>query len=604
MASSDALPGAAAATAEAQGSDAWAGCLLGLALVLPWWLPLLGNASATFFKEALTLVLVGFAGVAAAWPDRRDPNARVHPLALATLVLALVLVVHALAFDYAWRKALLAASGLATFWISLRTSAHLREQDGKRAFDRLAACVATAALGSCVFAGLQLFGLDAAVPGVLPRSGDRLSGNVDQANQFADLLWLGAIAVVWLAATEVLPWTLAAATLIVLEFFVVTSGSRTVWVYVAFALALGSAAWLTLGGDNARGRLAIGLVAIALSQVAISVLVVTTHMLAPLQITAAEQRIGTDSADESTSERLWFWRSGLATAADHPVLGVGIGRLAGSAREHVVAASAVPLHSADAHAHNLFVQVAAEMGFPVALVLFGALVAWAVLAWRRRPPSASNIAGLAMAGVMLIHANLEHPFAYLYVLALFGAIVGQVAWRSETPSPALSRVGLPPAAPRIVSFLVIVAAIVGYITYMPVERATQVLQRQVGRGEPPRPENELAARLNAVQNWSPYADFAETLGLMASVPTEKNAAALADRCEQAVAIAPTPYFLARCAADLYVAGRPERAANFVDSLCKAYPEAVGVLEQSTAFVAGITPAADGLISTCSPATRP
>ncbi len=212
MASSDALPGAPAASAEAQGSDAWAGCLLGLALVLPWWLPLLGNASATFFKEALTLVLVGFAGVAAAWPDRRDPNARVHPLALATLVLALVLVVHALVFDHAWRKALLAASGLATFWISLRTSAHLRERDGKRAFDGLAACVATAALGSCVFAGLQLFGLDAAVPGVLPRAGDRLSGNVDQANQFADLLWLGAIAVVWLAATEVLPWTLAAAT--------------------------------------------------------------------------------------------------------------------------------------------------------------------------------------------------------------------------------------------------------------------------------------------------------------------------------------------------------------------------------------------------------
>ena len=40
MASSDALPGAAAALAEAQGSDAWAGRLLGLALVLPWWLPL------------------------------------------------------------------------------------------------------------------------------------------------------------------------------------------------------------------------------------------------------------------------------------------------------------------------------------------------------------------------------------------------------------------------------------------------------------------------------------------------------------------------------------------------------------------------------------
>ena len=132
----------------------------------------------------------------------------------------------------------------------------------------------------------------------------------------------------------------------------------------------------------------------------------------------------------------------------------------------------------------------------------------------------------------------------------------------------------------------------------------QVLQRQVARGEPLRPDNELIARLNAVQDWSPYADFAETLGLMASVPTNKNAAALADRCEQAVAFAPTPYFLARCAADLQVAGRPDRAANFVTSLCKAYPDSVDVLRQSTAFVSRVTPAAAELESTCSPAVRP
>ena len=98
--------------------------------------------------------------------------------------------------------------------------------------------------------------------------------------------------------------------------------------------------------------------------------------------------------------------------------------------------------------------------------------------------------------------------------------------------------------------------------------------------------------------------FAETLGLMASVPTEKTAAALADRCEEAVAYAPTPYFLARCAADLQVAGRPERAANFVTSLCKAYPDSVAALQQSTAFVATFTPAAGALVSNCSATVRP
>ncbi len=205
---------------------------------------------------------------------------------------------------------------------------------------------------------------------------------------------------------------------------------------------------------------------------------------------------------------------------------------------------------------------------------------------------------------MLIHANLEHPFAYLYVLALFGAIVGQVAWRSDTPSPASSLVGLPPNAPRIASFLLIVAAIVGYITYMPVERAMQVLQRQVVRGEPPRPDHELVARLNAVQDWSPYADFAETLGLMASVPTEKNAAALADRCEQAVAYAPTPYFLAPLRRRP-AGGRPAGASRELrDQPVQGLPRGRRRAPAIHRVRRRDHTARRGLVSTCSPATRP
>jgi len=49
---------------------------------------------------------------------------------------------------------------------------------------------------------------------------------------------------------------------------------------------------------------------------------------------------------------------------------------------------------------------------------------------------------------------------------------------------------------------------------------------------------------------------------------------------------------------------PQRAANYVTSLCKAYPESVGVLQQSTAFVTGVTPAAGGLMSNCGPVVRP
>ena len=300
-----------------------------------------------------------------------------------------------------------------------------------------------------------------------------------------------------------------------------------------------------------------------------------------MRITTAEQRSeGGDSA-ESNRQRLWFWRSGLATAGEHPWLGVGVGRLAGAARERVLATPDAPVHGADAHAHNLVVQIAAELGIPAGLAVLAGVVAWLALAWRSAPLAASTLAAIAMACVMLVHANLEHPFAYLYVLALFGAIAGQIPMPANRSIAAALGAKRPPQATRFAAFVLVAAGIVGYVTFMPVERATQVLKRQVAAGEAPHPDNELAARLNAVHDWSPYADFADTLGLMASVPTEKSAAMLAARCENAVRFAPTPYLLARCAADLQVAGHGERADNFARSLCRIYPEAEPVLARAS-----------------------
>jgi O-antigen ligase len=590
-----ALPVTASASVAADGSDDWSRSALALALVLPWWLPILGSASATFYKEILTLLLVGFAGVIALSPARR-PDKRVHPLAATALVLALVVVLQGAVIEGTWRKGAMILVGLVVFWVCLRCGLQLRERLGDKAFAWLTRCAAIAALGSCVFAALQMLGLDETVPGVVRRAGSsRLTGNVAQSNQFADLLWVAVIGVAWLVAVRRAHWAAGLAVVVVLEFFAVTSGSRTVWLYVGLsAAAAGMAAWRG-NGNEVRRRLAIGLIGIALAQVAISLVMSASGVLTAVNVTSSEGR--GDSA-ESNAQRLWFWRSGVAIAAEHPLLGVGAGRLAGALRERTLTSADAPRHGADAHAHNLFVQVAAELGIPAAIALAVGLGGWLLVGLRGPPLSASAVAALVMSGVMLIHANLEHPFSYLYVLALFGVVAAQVPTPGFALPSGLRRPTLPPQILRIVSFALIVAGIAAYISYMPVERATQVLRRQVGAGAPPHPDQELAARLNAVQPWSPYVDFAETIGLMVSVPNESTALELASRCERAVAFGPTPFLLARCAADLQVARQRERAADFARSLCRLYPEAAGVLQQSTAFVARTTPAAADLLSTC------
>ena len=65
-----------------QGSDQWARRCLAVALVAPWWLPLIGHASASFYKELLELLLIGFAGVLIAWPaERSDARLRIASIA-------------------------------------------------------------------------------------------------------------------------------------------------------------------------------------------------------------------------------------------------------------------------------------------------------------------------------------------------------------------------------------------------------------------------------------------------------------------------------------------------------------------------------------------
>ena len=74
-----------------------------------------------------------------------------------------------------------------------------------------------------------------------------------------------------------------------------------------------------------------GLIGLALVQVFFSATLTSTGILDSLKISTAEQRAQAGQED-SNGQRLWFWRSGLLTAAEHPMLGVGVGRLAGTSK--------------------------------------------------------------------------------------------------------------------------------------------------------------------------------------------------------------------------------------------------------------------------------
>ncbi len=121
-------------------------------------------------------------------------------------------------------------------------------------------------------------------------------------------------------------------------------------------------------------------------------------------------------ANFAVLERMAHWQSALAMWTDHPWLGVGIGNY-----EAVYGDYALPLWPhALGHAHNYYLNVAAEaglLGLGAYLLLWGAAL---LLAWRAARRASGWEWGLAL-GVLgvLVHLSVHSIFDNLYVHSMY-----------------------------------------------------------------------------------------------------------------------------------------------------------------------------------------
>ena len=95
---------------------------------------------------------------------------------------------------------------------------------------------------------------------------------------------------------------------------------------------------------------------------------------------------GVNDANFSTVERLAHWVAGLRMFQAHPLLGVGAGNYNNAYPQYAIACWPEPL----GHAHNYYINVAAETGI-LGLLTFLALVAAALyLGWRATHPATNS----------------------------------------------------------------------------------------------------------------------------------------------------------------------------------------------------------------------
>jgi O-antigen ligase len=266
----------------------------------------------------------------------------------------------------------------------------------------LAAGLISSAIGLC-----QYFGVAAHFsPWMNQAEMGMAFANLRQRNQFATLSNISLAALLWLIVTPGgfagrRQWLMLAAAGL-LAGGNAASSSRTGLLQLGLLCVL-FAVWGGWGKAMHRRVLLVALGTYALASLALP-------WLAGLDLTAQGMLARLHAGDQLCASRLTLWSNVLHLIAQKPWLGWGWGEL--DYAHYVTLYDGPRFCEILDNAHNLPLQLAVELGVPVALVLCCGLMWWV---WRQQPwLEADALHQLAWAVLALIglHSLLEYPLWY------------------------------------------------------------------------------------------------------------------------------------------------------------------------------------------------
>ena len=377
--------------------------------------------SSTFLNQAAALVgwgafLTVLAGSMRPAVSRWSNGARALQAALVLLLLAALAA--PLWASAPWSLALSAAGLIGAASITAGVGASLqRAGRGTLAFRALCVGLVVAGVASSLIGIVQVYLPTWADGNWIAPSGiaGRAVSNMRQPNHMSSLLLWGVIAALWLSDTAGATRaarSISRACMLLMLFGLVLSGSRT--------------------GMLGTGLLALwGVLDRRLSRPARAALVLAPLIFALFWWGAAAWShhshavFGGDAQfnkSDISSSRFGIWANTLALIQAHPWFGVGFG-------EFNFAWTLTPFPGRPVaffdHTHNLPLQLAVELGLPLATLVF-ALLLWALwgnLQQALRKPSPSDArdtgvhrAACVMVLMVLLHSLLEYPLWYAYFL--------------------------------------------------------------------------------------------------------------------------------------------------------------------------------------------
>jgi O-antigen ligase len=395
------------------------------------------------------------AGLGGAWPAARNSlSGGAGALALALLLLIAAALLPPLRSGQPWALASSVAGSLAAALVVAWAGAAARGAGLLRpAFGALCIGLVAAGVASSLVGLVQVFAPQWADGQWIAGSSieGRAVGNLRQPNHLASLLLWGIVAVVWLADQRRLRRPVAAALALLMMFVVVLTASRT-GMLGAVMLAL----WGLLDRRLSRPARVL-LVAMPLVYAA-GWWGMNWWAQVAQHAFAGDGRLRTGS--DISSSRFGIWTNTLSLIAMRPWAGVGVGEF--NLAWTLTPFPGRPIAFFD-HTHNLPLQLAVELGLPLALLVMGLLCRALWCAWRATRTPAGPLAEAALAEtsalraalvlvlMMAVHSLLEYPLWYAYFLLPTAFALGLGAARGPGQAAASAAVAVavdaaPPAA--------------------------------------------------------------------------------------------------------------------------------------------------------------
>ena len=406
-------------------------------------------------------------------------------------------------------------------------------------------------------------------------------GNLRQRNQFATLCSMGLVLLWWwaqyaraekMSAAQTLAWLAAAAVVCAAS---AASSSRTGFLQLLLLMGL---AWCWRAGAGASGRSWHGLFPVGFMLLAYVLAAVWLPIAAGVDGSVFERMREPPQGCES---RMALYRNVLHLITQKPLAGWGWGELDFA---HFMTLYTTPLAGVRFcaildNAHNLPLQLAVELGLPLALLICALLLRWLLhnKPWAERVPQRQLAWGLL--AMVALHSLLEYPLWYgpfqvatvlcLWVLHAYPAQQAPSAAIADTPASA-PRAGLS-FRPRLalyarwfaVPLLALVCAMVSWNYW----RMSQLYMTAENRA--PAYRDDTHSKVQGAWFFSGHVDFAV---LSVTPVSEQTAPYLLRLGEQLLHFSPEAKVVEKILDAAIVLQRTDKIALYAPRFAAAFPE--------------------------------